>query len=45
VRQSLALAADAAHHRFALRRYLEDERLGELGPHVERNAGGKRFVI
>ena len=44
VRQALALAADAADRAVAARVDLEDERLGELRPDVERRAGGERLA-
>ncbi len=44
VRQALALAPDAADRAVAARVDVEDERLGELGPDVERRAGGERLA-
>ena len=44
VRQPLPLAPDAPDGAVAARIDVEDERLGELGPDVERRAGRQRFV-
>ena len=43
-RQALALAPDAADGAVAVVVDLEDERLRELGPDVERGAGGQRLA-
>ena len=44
-REALPLAADAADGAVAVVVDLEDERLGELGPDVERRAGGERLAV
>ena len=43
--EALPLAADAADRPVPVVVDLEDERLGELGPDVERRAGGERLVL
>ena len=44
VREALALAPDAADRAVAVVVDLEDERLGELRPDVQRRAGGERLL-